>query len=475
MGVESYLTQANLERIVNGYYDNATIDRLTSGMITTKTNGIEGLPYQFPPTVDRRATGDLGRKYGEKIFSRLPLLFLTPCKPEFMKDFDDNDKSLVASVLAGLANSEALELLKGEGRYYSTEFDYDTYYRYLNTMLACVSSYMGLYDTRITIPGSTENNKQIGKINWKNELNPDFKTFHSCGENIIFYLDSFDSVSESVSNSTVESSLASQINGFSDQVNELRFLFGSGGATQKLINAGDASASSSISQAIMGGLGGMVGGKVISSIASKGVDTILDGGKIIFPEIWNDSDFSRSFNLELKLRSPDNDNLSIFLNIIKPYCKLLCLAMPRQINPKDPNNSYGSPFLVRAYSKGMFNIDMGIITGLSVNKGATGQWNDDGLPTQLDISIEIKDLYSNFAISAVNNTSTNLLSVAANTAYMDFLANMAGLNVGQMEMGRRISMAWMLGKGSTDRLISGTFNKFSQSISRIEGYFYGIT
>jgi hypothetical protein len=133
--------------------------------------------------------------------------------------------------------------------------------------------------------------------------------------------------------------------------------------------------------------------------------------------------------------------------------------------------------LVKAYSKGKFNIDMGIITGLNINKGGTGQWNDDGLPTQIDISVEIKDLYSKFAMSAVDNFTSwdSVKRVVSNTAYMDFLANMSGLNVGQMEMGRRTRMAIQLYKASAPRLIEGMGTLFDQSVSRLEGLLYGIT
>jgi hypothetical protein len=87
---------------------------------------------------------------------------------------------------------------------------------------------------------------------------------------------------------------------------------------------GTGTAVSSISQALTGGLGKLgVGSGIVGSLGNKGVSTVTQGGKIIFPEIWANSDYSKSFNLEIKLRSPDNDPLSIFLNIIKPYCKLL--------------------------------------------------------------------------------------------------------------------------------------------------------
>ena len=125
---------------------------------------------------------------------------------------------------------------------------------------------------------------------------------------------------------------------------------------------------------------------------------------MIFPKIWGDSQYNRSYSFDIKLRSPDHDNLSIFLNILKPYCKLLALTLPRSRVDSDGKadpNSFEAPFLVKAYSKGMFNIDMGIISSMTVTKGRTCAWNDDGLPTEIDISLDIKDLYSNLSMSSI--------------------------------------------------------------------------
>ena len=198
--------------------DSKSIKDLTGGsvsdtntvgnMLVKGLNGIEAIPYQFMDTVDRRIPGtQIGRKYAEKIVTRLPLLFLTPCKPLFMDDFNSNDKSTVASFLANSEGASA-DLIFGEGRYYSVEFDYAKYYDYLNPMLASVASYMGLYNETIY------DGKKLGTYNWKKELNDDFKNFFSASENVVFYLDGLTQISESFSNSTTESSLASQINGF---------------------------------------------------------------------------------------------------------------------------------------------------------------------------------------------------------------------------------------------------------------------
>ena len=465
MSLNNYMTSGELLNYVQGY-DSSTVE--VKNMITSKMSGVEALPYQFLPNVDRRINGtEMGRKYGEKIISRLPLLFLTPCKQVFMDDFNDVDKETVASWLIDSGLTPTEELLEGKGKYYSVEFDYVSYYSYLQIMLQSVIAFLGLGDEEYTINGKT---RRLININWANdELNEDFKRFFSSKENIVFYLDSINQVSESFTNDTADSSLASQINGYADTANEIRFLFGKGG--ESIASTASEIGSdilSSVSSAFSGVLGNL-GGGIVQSLADKGVNTVLNGGKIAFPKIWSNSSYSRSYSLNIKLRSPDHDSLSIFMNVLKPYCKLLCFAMAKMAD-NNPNG-YKSPFLVKAYSKGIFNIDMGMITSMNVTKGDECCWNDDGLPTQIDIGLDIEDLYSTLAMS----DQSNMFNVVNNTSYMDYLANMAGLNIAQMEVGRRIKMFYYLERNKLLTTPSRLFTRFEQGISKVIGRLYNIT
>lgn len=481
MAISSYLTDDQLRAYLTGSdtINMDTVQQTITKIMSTTTNGIEGLPYQFMASVDRRIPDtDVGRKYGDRIFSRLPLLFLTPCEPLFMDDFNKQNKNIVAQALLGSISNYG-ELLTKSGRYYGTNFAYGTYYDYLNTMLTCVSVYLGIHNEKINVNGRM---KKVCEVDWSSELNDDFKTFFSSEENVIFYLDGLNNVSEGFSNDTTESSLASTINGFSDQANEIRFLFGSGGnVAANLINSG-AEITSNITESLSG-MATSLGGGIIGSLTNKGVNAVLDGGKISFPKIWSNSSFDKSYSVDIKLRSPDHDPLSIFLNILKPYCKLLCLVMSRQI--AGDANGYSSPFLVKAYSKGLFNVDMGIISSMSVSKGAECQWNDDGLPTQIDISITIDDLYSSLSMSSMHISANTILgrlnpvdsynawnTLVNNTAYMDFLANNAGLNIGQMEIGRRITMFYYLSKMDAKTAGSSVFRVFDQGVSRLINRIY---
>lgn len=464
MPIANYAENADeITRILSQgtYYDDVDVQ----GMLLNKMAGIEAMPYQFLENVDRRITGtEMGRKYTEKIVSRIPLLFLTPCKPLFMDDFSDSDRQIAIDAALNGGAGNTLGLIEGKGRYYSAEFDYATYFKYVNVMLSAVSAFLGIYDQELIING---NKRKIGTMAWQDELNPSFKTFFSASENLVFYLDGLSSVSESFSNETTESSLASQINGFTDTTNEIRFLFGEKGGLAGALAEGATEITSSITSSLSKVIGSL-GGGIVQSLADKGVNTVLNGGKIVFPEIWSDSSADRSFSIDIKLRSPDHDSLSIFLNVLKPYCKILALCLPRLMD--DNPNGYRSPFLVKAYCKGLFNIDLGMITGLNVTKGAECCWNDDGLPTQIDISMDIKDLYSSIAMSGDDKVK----NIVSNTSYMDFLANMAGLNISQMEIGRRIKMYYYLTKTNVATIPSKLYTRFDQAISRVMGNLYEI-
>lgn len=495
MAKESYLSQEGLDTLMQGvgtsvnYVSTQNLegdttyqndDYLCKNILTKKMSGIEGLPYQFLPNVDRRLSGtEIGRKYSEKIISRLPLLFLTPCKQVFMPDSSKEDKNIIISMMANAADSSAAELIEGDGRFYSVDYDYTEYYKYLNCMLAAVAAFLGIYDETININGKSS---KVGTYAWQDETSDEFKTFFGSAENLIFYLDGLNSVSESYSNSTTAPSIASQINGFSDTANEIKFLFGEkGGLLGNIIDSASNATSAIMSQ--LSSLAGNLGGGIVESLADKGVNTILNGGKIIFPEIWSDSSFDRSYSIDIKLRSPDHDSLSIYLNILKPYCKLLALTLPRLMDSENgkfvTQNGYRSPFLVKAYSKGLFNIDMGIITSMSVTKGAECAWNDDGLPTQIDISLQINDLYSSLAMSGFGTNKgkgifkiDGLSSIVNNTTYMDYLANMAGLNIAQMGMGRKTKLYRYFIETDAKQTDSRLFTRFDQAISRAMGRLY---
>ena len=109
------------------------------------------------------------------------------------------------------------------------------------------------------------------------------------------------------------------------------------------------------------------------------------------------------------------------------------MAAPRQVAA----NGYVSPYLIRAYSKGWFNCDMGIIEDIRVQKGQNAQWSKEGYPLEIQVSITIKDLYSSLSIN--NGIDGSLFF--SNIGLIDHLCNIAGVNKNSIEPKRAINVA----------------------------------
>ena len=455
-------------------YDGPSANFSTNDGMETTLNSytlttLFGAPYQFMDTVDSRlndnnsAYGGVGAKYAQKILGPMDLLMLVPCKQAFMPDFSSTDKSNVLSSLLSGDNIQSIgETINKSGKYYDTEFAKDEYYGQVSMLCKLIGTFCDVADKTIYYgDGSSSKVKDFDAM--KYQTNYFQKSFMEKNA-VMFYLDGGAELSESFSNSSAESSLASTLNGYSDQVNELRFLIGGDSALAKITEAGG-----DLSSTIMGGLSGFLtgtAGDVLGKLAKQGTSTIISGGKIIFPKIWQNSEFSRSYNFEIKLRSPDHDNMSIFTNIFIPLMHLIAFALPIQMDG-DPNG-YKSPFLLKAYCKGFFNIDMGLMTGLSITRGGECQWNDDGLPTQINVSMEIEDLYSTLMLSDVNaNPFKSLYDVCKNTALLDYLSNMDGLNVGDSTMGRAVKLYSKLLVPTMKMSGSMIWHSFDNGISNI--------
>lgn len=407
--------------------------------------GIFGMPYQFDWTTDIRVQtkGDtvqapnvgsdfakdnslFGRKYLEKIATRSPILILQAGNPSFLDELNSKDKDDISSALsAGLSNlasdmdTRIKKIVNGSGKYYNFKQDLQGYYNIVNDM--CRSMAGLLHIESVKLDGTA-----LGKYMWQDSKIGISKSSYSGA--VAFYVNSEARVSESFSNGTRESSLKGMVNQVSDIASEVQFLAGGSlkslgidGANNKL---GVDQESVSKKEGAAGDSNGLIGSLI------NNIDTMIAGGKMIFPEIWSDSQFTKSYPVSIKLDSPDCDTLSIYLNILVPLAHIIAMVGAR----KAGDNAYVSPFIVRAYYKSMFHIDMGIITDCSIEKGDVQAWNQDGLPTQITVNLTIKDLYNVFSLAA----GTGWNDVLSNPAELDYLANLCGINIEYPDFRRQL-------------------------------------
>ena len=69
---------------------------------------------------------------------------------------------------------------------------------------------------------------------------------------------------------------------------------------------------------------------------------------------------------------------------------------------------------------------------------------------------------------------SSLKGVINYTSYLDFLANMAGLNIAQIEVDRRMTMLYYLTQSMTAEAGSTLINKFDQGVTKLIGKMYKI-
>lgn len=254
------------------------------------------------------------------------------------------------------------------------------------------------------------------------------------GNSIAFYINSEVSFQDSFTNETTESTLSSTINALSDKAREIQFLLGTAkSAVGEAFDKVDGTLSN-IKEQINNIVKNVAGGNSIFTTIANSVKTIVSGGRMLFPQIWGNSTFSKSYNISIKLTTPNTDRVSWFLNIYVPLCHLMALVLPRS----EYVNSYTTPFIIKAFYKGMFNIDMGIITEMTFNRGKEGSWTKDALPTVVDVSFTIQDLYS-----AMGMTSTESMfkgTTLQNVAEMDYIANLCGININEPDTFRMVNL-----------------------------------
>ena len=450
---------------------------LDNGISIESTSGIFGMPYQYMPIADRRIVEHpkdkdkgraLGRKFAEKIFSRMPLLVITPGLPEFMPGQSDEDKKTIVSWATrnlgfNKDDTSLNDLIKRSGKYYTLRPDRPNYFSHVNPMCRIGASFLNIQDKEY-------NSVPLKNYNWDQEVNKNLYNTFTYKSGVAFYIHSDTQVSDSFSNDDTRSQLADKINNVSDMGREINFLLGTLGSQtgvewDKFTSQEAVARNQENQEQFMSRLFGASASlnSWFKNITNQ-MSVVASGGKLIFPNIWSGSSFQRSYDVTIKLVSPDYDIFSWYLNIFVPLMHLFGFVLPRQAGP----NGYISPFLVKAYYKGLFNCDLGLITNMSVTRGSEGGWTRNGLPTTVDVTLTIKDLYESISITKYGAANSDSLSpynnIVSNIILMDYIANLCGININKPDIKRMIDFYFTQGvlNQVKDKVRLDVFGNFDQ-------------
>ena len=236
-----------------------------------------------------------------------------------------------------------------------------------------------------------------------------------------FRIDNSTSANESFSNSTQPSAFATKFNEDvrSKQDEQLQSAlnggFGEGGvgkAVDALIQG---------SKEVFGAIGSALDSITNTNIFSSIGCASFTGAFIDIPDAYSSSDFGKSHSINLTLRSPYGDMMSIYQSIIVPLALVLAGVMPRA----GGSNSYMQPFLFRAYCKGLFSIPMGIMESVSITRGSSEfGWTYNNMPSCVDVSISLRDMSPIMFMTLADDILINPLS--ENTSFKDYMLTLAG-------------------------------------------------
>jgi len=357
-----------------------------------------------------------------------------------------------------LRNGLDKSFANNDKRYYTFEAKYKEYFAYLEAMLNPIWIKLGLASST---GSNTFNLFSFFDIKKSSNTTDDkidamkYDTLKSQYKSSIgYYLNTSSSVSESVSNQTTSfgSELSARTNSASEAYQKLSFItgMGTGGSTmesRRKIGVGINEASQlksyytenfTTAQSYYSTVKGATGSALLGIAASAAgalIDTTrlsatedfssliqsfatTNGMKVIYPELWNDSSYSKNINFNFVFTSPYGDPLSIFKYVYVPFCSLLAFALPRQA----AENGYVSPFFVRADVPGLITSDLALISDITWVKGGDANlWTKDGLPRSISCTLTLTDLYPYLSMTK------RYSFLSANPSYTVFLDNMAGL------------------------------------------------
>ena len=461
------MTEAE-KAIVNGVYKS--VDAKSTGVDDIKY--LHGAPFQFTATTDPRPSGSgLGRAYMETLLDDMSMLVITPGKSKFMTEFSDEaSKSLLNGIFGNKASEQdksSLEKVltgKEAGRYYSFESDYVDYMRYVNNMCRIASIMLGIGDEKLFDGAKPYKDFDWDIANMKSHEQSKLFGFLNLEKSVAFYIDAkASSFSDGMSNSTDSSMLEGALSKGSDVAKEALFLFGKGYQDQSVFSTSQANYENAVQKVIKSLTSDDSLIRQVTDRVSDHAASMLNGGNVAFPQIWKDSSYNKSYDITMKFVCPYADVESFYLYILVPVFHIIAFTYPRQLGA----NGYLNPFLIRAFCKGWFNCTMGIVDSVNIKRASQEGWSVHGFPTEVEVTISIKDLYENLTISRVDDYST-----FHNTEFMDMISTWCGVNINKPELVRKFSLYAAFTKNKITSFIPNITDQFKQDVaSKLNEYF----
>lgn len=197
-------------------------------------------------------------------------------------------------------------------------------------------------------------------------------------------------ISDSFSNSTGPIPTSEMIKSGVGTVRNMKFSLAGGNIVPGLDDA-----LSVVKNVVAGGLDGVTFG--LSSV----IMSALSGAYIDMPDKWEESNVNLGeTSFSMRLVAPYGNSISQLQNIYIPLAMILAGVLPLGTG----KSSHVSPYLCKIFSKGICDVELGIISEVSITRGVSNlgfdRWRR---PLAIDVSFKVKDL-SNIMVAPINRS-----------------------------------------------------------------------
>lgn len=240
------------------------------------------------------------------------------------------------------------------------------------------------------------------------------------GQFITFAVDANPEVSESFSNSSSSSELEDSLNSSAELARRANFNFAGG-------NLGDNVFANTV-EAAMDAIGALLNG-LLSAVSLGGLASLNGSSQFDIQDMWDGHDATMpTASFTITLGGPYNDPMSVLIDQVIPLLMLVTGAIPRSTG----HNTYTSPFMCRAFSKGRFDIKNGMISSLNIRRFVANRPQSvEGLSTRIVVDVEV----ANFDKLIHAPMETSILAAAGmpfamqDTAIGDYLGALSAMDL----------------------------------------------
>lgn len=227
----------------------------------------------------------------------------------------------------------------------------------------------------------------------------------------VFHVDYLGATTDTFSNTLKDIPLKDKMNSIGGAARDIRFSVAGGNLVGDTVDA----VTNGVKDLVAGAASGLTFG--ISDL----IFGLLNGSYMRFGKMWQDSTAQlESFTFKMRVGGPYNNKISQLIDQDLVVAAVLAIVLPQSAG----SGTYTSPLMVKAFMRGVCNLDRAMVTAVTITKGNGNLGHtQEGRATNLEINVTITDM-SELLVAPLGDALYN--SFNQESALGRYIATLAG-------------------------------------------------